>query len=384
MTIAQLVQSLREEGVGRDSSLLSAAWQRRERVLDKVANVQLVMGEDGARAIALKPSDLEEGELVSRPLSDNFSRFVRLPESFRQAFLQQQVKDFLYETFCLGDRSFGDAAIAANNELSGGIHSELLNRLIASNYGQGYFDAGWQVVEDLGEELAVMKQGVVIYVEKHRHLQDEDALMNWDAVSIRLPEYRFEPGFYVAVGDAGPVVSTPSIEFYMAAEASAVTVVLEAVTKSFNAVGEAIPYTLRLPYQLGGYRAQATGAETVALRTVESAGDRAVIVLEEIVRACSCLSAIAPEDLVDWDKPALRPDCSIFAYPIFPGVSMAVADSDADWFGGWADRSCCEALAQVLVAHWTEADKDRDCHQQLLKSRLTSALELRGFGWQLP
>ena len=161
MTITQSVSNLEKGRAGEGGDLLSVVWQRRERVLEAIAHVQIVVDDCGLHLIASEEGTTHVGKSAQSQVS-RFSRdFASLPDSFGRAFLHQQVKDFLYETFCLGERSpinstTIDSAhvLAANDELGGGIHAELLNRMNANNHGQGYFDPDWTVVEEMAEELS--------------------------------------------------------------------------------------------------------------------------------------------------------------------------------------------------------------------------------------
>ena len=267
--------------------------------------------------------------------------FFELPESFARTYLQVQLRDFLYESFCepaIETSVAADAQILANDRVSGGLHTALLEQFQQSNCGQGYFDAGWRVVSpEQNGALSVEKYGVVLSVERSRHLlPTQSPTAPNQHVSIRLPCYRFEPGYYIAIGDRGSVTE-PATEIYFAASALALPSLLKTLTTALNQE-IAMPFTLRAPYEPEEYR----GAEAIALRITKSSLAQIKPLLKRI------RAAHTPEQI--------RTDAPLFGHSLFPGISTAdvIESNSTDWFGSSADFSRLELVAAALADHWMQ------------------------------
>ena len=396
---AQLAASRQStEDLSHESDLVAAADRRREFVLAAMAKVQIQIG-SGLRLIVPGVAD--------RLLEDDFAKdFTELPKAFARAYLQLQLRDFLYETFCLSDRDAQDDPAVdsqsevfrpiANDRLNGGLHIGLLNHFRACNSGTGYFDPGWVVVgevsETAGEALAVIKQGVVVEIERSRHLKpDQQTAQVDDMISVRLPAYRFEPDYYIAIGNLGPVLAVETaIEIYIAANVSAMAPILSLVTQTLNATETAIPFTLRLPYRPESYQA----IEAIALRVEATAYEVVRAMLEEIAQQCPAQSAdhlsvsraLHSSALLD-QLPTLRSVLPVFAYPLFPGISVAAVleNKATEWFGSQADLSRCDVFSEALVTTWEaglEIGEMPGVAQNLQAMR--SHLEAQDFCWQAP
>lgn len=334
-----------------------------EPILEAISQVKLEVKEGALHLIA-------PGKAHKLPKSDFAQNFAELPVDFAKAYLQLELRDFLYATFCLcspaneSDRQPSHPSQnlfepIANDSVGGGIHVGLLNQFLQNNVGQGYFDPGWQVVkasDSNDEEMAVVKHGVVLQIERSRYLAPEQkAAKIEDSVAIRLPGYRFEPDCYIAIGNSGPVreIAT-AVEIYFAANAAAMAPILLQVSQALNKPTAATPYTLRIPYRIEDY----AGAETIALRVEARAYEIVMPLLKEISQQCPVASFDRPNDLDDTQEldrpPTLRSELPVFAYPLFPGISAAavIESNVTDWFGSWADLSRCDVLAAALVAVW--------------------------------
>ena len=277
--------------------------------------------------------------------------------------MRLHLRNFLYETFCLVQETDPEAARdletcnletcdleerkvekhkvekhieLANDRLSGGLHTGLLEQFWVSNRSEGYFDAGWRLVAEEGESLRVEKYGVVLSATRSHHLSSAAQTISHDPkqeqyVAIKLPGYRFEPGYYVAIGDSGPV-ETAATEIYFAASAAIAHTLMETITTALNSQLK-MPYTLRVPYTPEDY----CGPEAIALR-IESANLERVKPLLAHIRQ--------QHSLYD-----LRDESPLFATPLQPGITFAnvIESNVTKWFGSSADLSRTEIVATVLT-----------------------------------
>jgi hypothetical protein len=370
-----------------DEQIQQAQWDQRwhkqrrrcQSVLQAIAQVNIVLDDTGVRLIA-PSSDVNDAEVWEA--SDRYAKdFLQLPPDFARSYLRLRLRNFLYETFCLAPASVSasvpvsvnesDQAVAqppatwANDRVSGDLHVGLLKLFPQSNCGKGYFDPGWQVVEAPADEpaaaenrLCVKKHDVVVQVERSRHLMlAERAAQLGDMVSVYLPPYRFEPGCYVAVGDRGPVADlSQAVDIYFAANAAAMAAIMQAITAALNAnepSDEAIPYTLQVPCEPEGY----VGPEAIVLRVDITAHAKVRPVLQQIWQigqAADPNSHLTGEALDLAAPPQLRPDWPVFAYPLWPGISVAkaIASTATYWYGGSADLSRMQLAADALLHSW--------------------------------
>ncbi|MEM6449447.1 MAG: T3SS effector HopA1 family protein, partial [Cyanobacteria bacterium P01_D01_bin.105] len=202
----------------------------------------------------------------------------------------------------------------------------------------------------------VQKYGVVLRVERSRHLQStQQTVQPKQNVAIKLPNYRFEPGYYIAIGDCGPVVE-PATEIYFAAAATAVPTLLETLTRALNGTdddreegtstfsphvspflfsGRALkmPYTLRVPYEPEAFE----GPEAIALR-IETAALPLIKPLLKYLREQHTAQEI-------------RLETPLFGEALWPGIAVAdVIESDStEWFGSSAELSRVELVAEALT-----------------------------------
>lgn len=332
------------------------ASQRRESVLSAIAQVKIVLDAAGLHLIA-------PGIAHQLPEGDFSQNFANLPEAFAKAYLQLQLRDFLYDNFCAASDASESSSTnpspkaLLNDRAGGGLHRELFGQLQDSNHGTGYFDLGWEVVSVADDDwVAITKHGVVVHAERSCHLAPQHQFPAvGEMVSIHLPPYRFESDFYVAVGNKGPVGSTvDAMELYIAADMASAQSVIAAITQMLNAKDIAVPYTLRLPYRPEDYR----GAEVIALRIETSAQPKVKPLLRHL------------------SQTVVRNELPVFAYPLQPGISVAkVIDSGVtEWFGSWADLSRCDVLARGLVELWEEESFDTKVSLDQVRSHLNNLL----------
>jgi hypothetical protein len=375
-----------------------------QRILEEMAEVEIVLNEAGLTLIlpnrnTWEPDSMAEG-------------FAEMPTAFARPYLQLRIRHFLYETFCESDTISSpvlDPALEAeassldapaveseieapmiNDRIGGGLHVGLLEQFELSNQGNGYFDPGWQVVaEEPDGAIAVQKYGVVLHVERH-HLSaerqaDKRGVQPDELLDIRLPCYRFEPDFYIAVGDQGPVIeSSRACEIYFAASTIALPLIMKALTTALNEGEFSIPYTLQVPYEPEGY----VGPEAIVLRIEKAAFEKTLPLLQQIWELCQAeaSSLASTTNLAGTNQPVLqtavlRSDTPLFSDLLWPGISQAdVIDSGVtDWFGSSAELSRIDLVAEALTQAWYDclADSLDAMNNQFSAGKNLSAIQAR-------
>jgi hypothetical protein len=364
-----------------------------QRILEEMAQVQIVLNEAGLTLIA--------PERNTWKLDDIAVGFADMPEAFVRSHLQLRLRNFLYETFCLSDDSVHSARTVSsessnpegsnsealglgspnlgapnliNDRVGGGIHVGLLEQFKLSNQGKGYFDPGWEVVRAESDgAIAVQKHGIIVHIDPLRHLPAEthetqaerQVIQSGDWLAIRLPGYRFEPNFYIAIGDQGPVIDIDQAqEIYFAATDAAMPLIMKILTTALN--GDllngkcAIPYTLQVPYEPEGYE----GPEAIVLRIEKADFDQVLPLLQQIWELCSQTEISSPPVTAQsataqsgTESNLLRSELPVFAYPLWPGISMAdvIEGSATEWFSSSAELSRMHLVAEALTQVWYES-----------------------------
>jgi hypothetical protein len=143
-----------------------------------------------------------------------------------------------------------------------GFGSPFYKRLHASNRGQGYFDPGWLILRQTPDGLlAVEKNGLTLHISREHHLLSTEKPLNFgERTSIRLPSNQLEQGYYVAVGNAGPVSASehnPTVNLYFNLDTEGVIALMANLTVALNAVD--IPFTFKAPYSENHHERRDTG-----------------------------------------------------------------------------------------------------------------------------
>ncbi|MEM8809410.1 MAG: T3SS effector HopA1 family protein [Cyanobacteria bacterium P01_G01_bin.38] len=202
--------------------------------------------------------------------SEVLSRFETLPVELKQKFLTLQLRTFLYGIYYSGSLQASLAPESPSerqpqfqdleNSTFLGIDLEFVAQLHEANVGKGYFDPGWQVVQQLSDDsFTVHKGGLTLYIDAQQHLAPEVTAIAGKTVAIRLPRNLMQNGFYMAVGDAGKQqaqaagpVPNPIVRVYFNLTSQGAVAVMGALTQSFNTCG--LPFTFKVLYNPSDYQ----------------------------------------------------------------------------------------------------------------------------------
>ena len=302
--------------------------------------VQIALTHEGLR---LSLPDDELGSMGWEPDEENAIAFRDLPESFARSYLRLRLRDFFYERFCLSGLTQVEQPLLANDRVGGGLHTGLLEQFQRCNRGSGYFDPDWRVIgQEEDGALAVEKSGVVLHVVRSQHLPPDLRAIQIATdpakarrLSIRLPCYRFEPGYYIAIGNCGPVTAA-ACDIYFAASVEAVPTLIEAITRTLNSELK-VPFSLAAPYEPEAYQ----GPEAIALRVEKSAVEKIVPLLKQIRDQHT--------------EAVLRHQSSLFSHSLYPGISISrmVEPNPPHGFIS-AELTGLELVADAITERWYE------------------------------
>jgi hypothetical protein len=189
--------------------------------------------------------------LITNP--ETIAKLQQLPINLQQKHLVAQVQNYLHDIyFSHSLRSTQELEISAQqpstvkNNLIDGIDIDFYPRLQQSNTSSGYFDPGWEIIAttDRGE-LIVIKNGLQIHIDPHKHLAPGFARSVPGAiVPIYLPHNLIGRDTYIAIGNAGLPASSELIQIYFNFTPDAAIAINRQLTSSLNKLG--IPFQLAI------------------------------------------------------------------------------------------------------------------------------------------
>ena len=233
----------------RDRLDLTNATARLERVL-----------QDIARSVQIS-SDLT----ISHPEYDSLvlpaelqERFAQLPFQVQHDYLRVKLQQFLEDIYYLPEPTAVKAKVDENQTIEWS-KSQFLRQLSKNNHGKGYFKSGWKIVgETESGLLQVCKDGLTLHVMRDRHLSDTERLAKiGDVVRVKLPPQLVEPGYYIAVGDAGSIDDLelpkhePTVDLYLNLNSQGALALMHGFTTELNTI--AIPFHFKVLYRSEDY-----------------------------------------------------------------------------------------------------------------------------------
>lgn len=328
--------------------------------LPDTANEQLLAAlEDIANKIQIQSNfciyhpDYKPMELPTEAVE----RFGQLPLELQMKYRSLQLQSFLYGTYYNGSLPKAIAGHADSDELLLdqnlenntylGVDLAFYDRLHQSNIGVGYFDPGWTVIRQEGDDkLVVTKNGLTLHIERQKHLQPEaQSAVVGDLVAIKLPRNRVQSGFYMAVGNGGHKSRSSSdrytgiVRIYFNLTPDGAVAVMADLTRRLNDI--ALPFSFKALYNPSNYRRY----------------DCAVLYFEksnyEVVRPI--LEAVYQEQ-----KTHFQPQVPLFTKLLAPGLALAEEPShkfaELESFG----MNRCLIVANALLEAWQQRDESTE------------------------
>jgi hypothetical protein len=201
----------------------------------------------------------------------------QLPTAIQDQYFRWRLGSYLAKVYDSGDASLPPLGKTDTASLpvqadpvqntTSGRGSAFYKRLHASNSGQGYFDPGWLILRQTSDGLlAVEKNGLTVHISRERHLPSAEKPLNFgEQTAIRLPSNQLEQGYYIAVGNAGPVVASernPIVNIYFNLDTESIFAIMANLTVTLNAVE--IPFTFKAPHDENYYERCDTGILSLA------------------------------------------------------------------------------------------------------------------------
>ena len=227
---------------------LTNAAARLERVLQDIAcNVQI------SSDLTISHPEYGSLELPAR-LQE---RLAQLPSQVRDDYLRVKLQQFLEDIYCLPKPTVKTKI--DKNQTVEWSKSQFVRQLSNNNHGRGYFKSGWKIIgETESELLQVCKDGLTLHIMRDLHLPDTERLARvGEVVRVKLPPQLVEPGYYIAVGDAGSIDDLelskyePIIDLYLNLSSQGALVLMHDFTTELNKI--AIPFHFQVLYRAEDY-----------------------------------------------------------------------------------------------------------------------------------
>ncbi len=285
---------------------------------------------------------------MSQPLVQNL---LQLPVPLRDQYLNLQLRSFLYTLYFKGAidlkhelTTTSDALMQQipENDASEGPNQIFLSQLQDANGGKGYFDPGWEILRlESNGRLAVYKDQLTLHVLPDWHLpplsQSADV---GDTVAIRMPHNFIEPGFYVAIGNAGlsrlkSQDSDQLIEVYFNFSPEGAIAILKSLSQHFNQLE--IPFLFKILYNPSFYKRWDSG----------------ILRLE---RSQYLAIAIHLKEIYTQQQSQFKDQVPLFTKRLAPGLGLAevpIQTGSAEDFG----RDRYQLVANGLLAARQEGDE---------------------------
>ncbi len=275
-------------------------------------------------------------------------RFQQLPWELQLKYLSLQLRSFLYGIYYNGSLK---AALAPDADSTGlalhqnledntflGVDLAFYKQLHESNSGIGYFSPDWQVLwEESDGSLVVTKGDLTLYIDRSLHLQPTDqAATVCDSIAIRMPRNLVQIGFYMAVGNAGPLGHQDIVRVYFNLSAEGAVALMGSLTQQLNAIP--LPFSFKAlynPLDYGRYNSAVLCFKKSHYKTI-----------------WSVLQTIYVEN-----QHHFQMEVPLFTKLIAPGLAIAEEPdrkfADMDSFG----MNRCQIVANGLLEAWQQGDQ---------------------------
>ena len=194
---------------------------------------------------------------------------------------------------------------------------DLIETLSEANFGDGTWDPDWKITEILNNEIVVEKNQLKLWTQKDFFTLGDDKKNNLsvgnEGYLFLQKEYRFlNPGFYMALGNQPLLFEDVYLKLYVNIFSSTSSVLMEKITQKLN--------NLEIPFQF----------KILSNPSSYPRSDAAVLYINknEFLQYISEIATIF--------KPIreyLRPETSVFAKKLIPGIGLAEEIDDEQGFG---------------------------------------------------
>lgn len=301
-----------------------------------------------------------------QPPLEVVNRLQQLPIERQHHYLSLQVRNFLYKIY-YNDSQEKAFETDVNSAITSNIEDNIVRQqylkfyqqVHKSNCGQGYFDPNWRVLrQESNGNVTVQKNCLTLQVECG-HLQLAPAFVG-DTVSVRMPRNLIEPGFYIAVGDAGlPWHHSANVYIYFNVSSEGAIALMKSISQQLNKIY--IPFTFKVLANLSEYRRYDSGVLYIERDNYK--------VIQPI------LQSICAEN-----QQHFQVQVPVFMKQLMPGLGLA--EEPKSKFTAKEDfgMNRCQIVANSLIAAWQQENEST-------QSKIASIYQhfsLAGFSLQYP
>ncbi|MEY2832116.1 MAG: hypothetical protein RLZZ574_1374 [Cyanobacteriota bacterium] len=177
---------------------------------------------------------------------------TQIPHADRNRYLATKLQKYLYSIFSSDSQPQNTKADQeAANYVNKWSRTKFYQQLLQNNHGEGYSDPNWLVVKQEANYWQVTKNDLTLHIQLEHLAEPREELHPGELVAIKMPPNLVDRGFYIAVGDSGPVDAADSPEegitqIYFNVNAAGALLLLDNLTREMNA--REIYFDLRVAY----------------------------------------------------------------------------------------------------------------------------------------
>lgn len=284
-------------------------------------------------------------------------RFAQLPVLVQDNYLRVKLQQFLQHIYYVSqpveilETKLNSEIV---NQAVDWYKSEFFQQLNRNNHSNGYFAPSWQILAETTDGfLQVQKNDLTLHVLRQAHLRDgEQSACIGDLVSIKLPPYLVEPGYYVAVGKAGSIAdialqsNKTVVDLYINITSQGALALMDSLTAQLNKIE--VPFHFKVLYRAENY----IDSDPAILSFIKDDSDRILPIIANIYREHNSY---------------FRSETPLFTKYLASGLSIAERPAID------IDIAChrCQMLAESLIQAWRQDKTSPQYKLQCMCDRFT-------------
>ena len=274
-------------------------------------------------------------------------RLAQLPTDLQKKYKMLALRNFLYGLYYSGalrselalNHLAKDQSLDIENSSFLGVDLAFFEHLHQANRGTGYFEPGWQVLDQTNPDKWIVSNGSLRFtISPTQHVtSNQRQVKPGDTISIWLPKNRVQNGFYVAMGNthldlAAAMVESPStllLRIYFNLMPEGAALLMQTLTAALNRME--VPFHFKTLYNPKDYNRY----------------DSAVLYISP--RSYSKFQTWFQSTHMQYQN-YLKPDIPLFTKGLAPGVGLAEEPnfkfSTQESFG----LNRCQMIAKAMMA----------------------------------
>jgi hypothetical protein len=236
---------------------------------DYETRIEAILGDFQVSSAGVLHRSSQESFGISPEPSTLMHQETFIPQGATPAIQRQyrllSLRHFIHQTYFWGVPTTESQADAGEqnpttdlqNNTWHGLDRDFYGALRQANTSRGYWNPGWCITWQEPETWGVTRQGLTLRIKPQKHLRECDRqakppLTLGDSLAILLPPERFEPGYYVAIGEATQdAYCLTDQEVYFHLEAAGSVALIQTLVPVLNQ--QAIPFQLKILYEPSRY-----------------------------------------------------------------------------------------------------------------------------------